>query len=344
MARPRTKHKHLPKYVSPINGAYWYRGPKGVDGKKPKPIRLADVGDESKMYEEYGKLTKEVPAGPIHTMADLFDRYEKEIVPRLAPRTQTDYKWILKQLRKVFGPMRPHDVVPRDIGMFLDVEKGRQSRNRMVAVLSAVFQKAVGRWYIVDRNPCMGVERNEVPKRKRYVTNEEFKAVYDIAPPRVQIMMDLALLTGQRQGDLLALKWEQVLEDGIFIQQGKTGKKLLIAYSDELKEVLTRARRMEPQIPRYYVVRRRDGQRYTSQGFKAIWIRVMDRAMGKKFGTNRKPIEAVLKERYHFHDLRVKSGSDDSVFNDAYLRLGHISPSMTRGVYDRGVRKVTPLK
>lgn len=271
-------------------------------------------------------------------MSELFNRYEREIVPRMAPRTQKDYKWILAQLHKHVGDRHAEDIKPKDIGKLLDVETGKISRNRQVAVLSAVFTKAVGRWYVVERNPCLGVERNETRRRDRYIADDEFKAFYSVVPPRIQIAMDLALLTGQRQGDIIGLPWSNVLEDGIFFQQGKTGKKLLVGYSEKLKDILLRARRLgvdwTKDFKRHYVLRRRDGERYTSEGFRAIWQRYMNRAM--RIG--------AVKERFTFHDIRAKSVSDTSNIQEAFERAGHTSMAMTRGVYDRGTRKVTPLR
>ena len=155
---------------------------------------------------------------------DALDRYEEEVLPELAPRTQKDYRRHLKVLREKFGDYLPDELKPRDIGKFLDVKKGRIHRVRIVAVLSAVYTKMVGRWYIAERNPCQHVEKQKNPPRDRYVTDDEFKAVYDIMPERMQIAMDLALLTGQRQGDLLKLKWSEVLEDGVTFVQNKTGQ------------------------------------------------------------------------------------------------------------------------
>jgi integrase len=252
----------------------------------------------------------------------------------LGERTQKDYRRHLKVLHAWCGHMGPNDLQPRDIGKFLDVPKGKIQRNRQVAVLSAVYAKMVGRWYVADKNPCRDVERNQSKKRTRYVTDVEFQAVYNIMPARAQIAMDLALLTGQRQGDLLNLHWKNATPDGVFFQQGKTGKRLLVTISPALEEVLVRAKRMVPQLPREYVLRKRNGSKYTSEGFRAIWQRGMRKAI--KLG--------AIAERFTFHDLRAKSVSDSSSIEAAFERAGHTSMAMTRGVYDRGIRKVTPLK
>lgn len=344
MARLRTKNKHLPKYVTVIHGSYWYRPPKS------KPERLAAVGEEAEMYRKLSGLLLPEDPSKLTTLRACLDRYEREVVPTLAPRTQKDYHRHLNVLRAEFGDKMPDELQPRDIGRFLDVPKGKIQRNRIVAVLSAVYSKMVGRWYVAEKNPCLKVERNESKKRTRYVTDAEYLAVYNLMPVRVQIAMDLALLTGQRQGDLLSLKWEQVHEKGIDFEQGKTGKKLTIPFVvpteeepepyDPLKVVLERARKLLPQIPNVYVIRTmprkkmpddgrpKGGQPYTSEGFRAIWQRGMKKALAT----------GAIKSRYTFHDLRAKVVSDSASLEDAMKRAGHQSMTMTRSVYDRGTR------
>lgn len=326
MGRPRTSNKHLPKGISIIHGSYWFKPP----GKGAKRVRVCAVGQDVELYTFLANQAK--PAGPVRTMADLFDRYEREVIPTLEPRTQKDYRRHLLKLREIFGHMPPNDVLPRHVGRFLDVDKGKIQRNRQVAVLSAVFSKAVGRWYEADRNPCQHVERNPSKARDRNVTDAEYAAVYALHKPRMQIAMDLALLTGQRQGDLLKLTWKQVTPEGITFRQSKTGKRLMVGMSPALEAVLLRARALLPNLPREYVLRRRNGAPYTENGFRAIWQRVMRKYA--KTGA----------ERFTFHDLRAKSATDSVSIEAAYERLGHTSMAMTRKVYDRGVRKVTPLK
>lgn len=280
------------------------------------------------------------------TMNDLFNRYAKECIPKLAPRSQRDYSSIMVTLRQSFGHFAPADVKPRHIVAFLDVDKGKVRRNRMVTILSTVFKKAMCKWCIEDdlRNPCVGVERHETSPRTRYVTDEEYAAFRSMVPKVVQNAMDLALLTGQRQGDLVDLKWSQVKALGLKrdkwrleLQQGKTGKKLSIEITPALEAVLKRCRqhrvgKKNVWIPGEFVLQTRHDEGYTHDGFRAMWQR-WQRVYARRGG-----------KRFHFHDLRAKSASDAGSIEDAYARLGHISIAMTRRVYDRGVRHVKPLK
>lgn len=328
MSRPRTKNKHLPKYVTIIHGSYWYRPPNG------KAENLGRVGDESTFYKNYARHAFPSDTTNSGTIADHLDRYEREIVPTLAERTQKDYHGYLRILREEFGHMHPDDVRPKDVGRFMDVPKGKIHRARIVAVLSAAYGYMVGSWYVAERNPCLQVKRPKNPPRDRYITDEEFEAIHRVMPARQKIAMELAYLCGQRQGDVLKLKWEDCGEEGITFRQSKTGQGRLVLYSDSLRDTLARAKMLIPQLPREYVVHTRNGTRYTSAGFRACWQRVMARAL--KRGT--------IAKRFTFHDIRAKTVSDEDNVDTAQLRAGHTSKAMTLRVYSRKIRKVTALR
>jgi len=329
VGRPRTTNSHLPKYVTVRGASYWY-GP-----TKQKPVRICPVGDFQALYKFLAD--KMEPSREARTIGDLFDRYIREELPKLAEQTQRGYLDHLTKLRAWCGHMHPDDLTSKDVGRYLrpeGVSKGLITRNRQIAVLSAVYGYAVGMWYTAERNPCLQVKRNRREKRTRYVSDDEFNAMRSIVPPAMRIAMDLALLTGQRQGDLLALKWDQVSADGIYFKQGKTGKQLLVGISPALQAALDAAKMLVPQLPRAYVIHTRQGAPYSGSGFRAIWQRKMRRLAAA----------GTVKARFTFHDIRAKSVSDASSINDAFERAGHTSMAMTRGVYDRGIRKVNPLR
>lgn len=330
MSRPRKTNSHLPKFVVVNHGSYWYQPTEG------KAVRIGPEGEEWLIYEYLAKVAKPQPppkqGAKLH---DHFERYKREVAPTLAPRTQKDYARHIVLLDKAFGHMHPDELMPKGVGAFLDRTKGKIQANRQVAVLSAIYAKMVGRWYVADRNPCRDVERNPSKKRTRYVTDEEFAVVKTLAPPRVRLAMDLALLTGQRRGDLISLPFKNVSSEGILFQQGKTGKRLLVGMSDALQAVIDTAKAMVPVVEiGGYVIRTRRGTPYTSEGFAAAWQRLMNKAQKR----------GLIQERFTFHDLRAKSVSDSKNLQEAYDRAGHTSMAMTRGTYDRGIRKVTPLK
>jgi integrase len=265
-------------------------------------------------------------------MSELFAKFEAECFDELKPRTQQDYRRMLRVLDLKFGPMTPEEVKPRHIVSFLDVPVGRIARNRCVMVLSLVFHKSISRWCISDSltNPCVGIERWPEKPRDRYVGDLELARFRAICSEPLQIMIDLATLTGQRQGDLLDLKWSMVHADFIEFTQSKTNRHLGVRLTSALAAVLKQAKAMRPSGE--YVVRNQFGDRYTSFGFRAMWGRHMRKwvRMGNEPFTN--------------HDLRAKSGSDSSTLQAAYERLGHADISITRRCYERSIRMVDALR
>lgn len=59
-------------------------------------------------------------------------------------------------------------------------------------------------WGYTDAaNPCAGVKRHRETGRDRYVTDQEFHAVWEAAHFTVQDAMDLAYYTAQRPADVI---------------------------------------------------------------------------------------------------------------------------------------------
>jgi integrase len=199
-----------------------------------------------------------------------------------------------------------------------------------ISLLGHVYVKAI-EWGVTTYNPVRLMGKIKRSRRTRYVTDAEFEAVRALANDRVQLAMDLARRTGQRRGDLLALKRDQLLSEGIVFHQGKTGAGVLVEWSPELREILDRSAAMSPQIPRDYIIRKPgNGRPYTAEGFSAMWQRAMTKYV-KQGGT-----------RFSFHDLRAKAASDKATIEEASALLGHASTETTKRVYKRTLTRAKP--
>jgi integrase len=203
--------------------------------------------------------------------------------------------------------------------------------NHELETLKHVFTMAI-EWGVLDTNPARDVRKFPKKKRTRYVTDDDFAAVYDLASPMIQAAMDLAVLTGLRRGDLLSLTREDLTDEGILIATSKTDKGLVIEWSDELRRVVERCKKLRPHVRQQLIANGR-GKQYTGTGFGTNWRRAVDRAI--KAGT--------LQERFSFHDLRAKSASDDTL-QAASERLGHSETGTTERYYRRRPARVKPLR
>lgn len=270
-------------------------------------------------------------ATPAVTVNDILDRFESEYIPyELGPRTQRDYARHVRDLRRWFGERIADEMRPRDFAQFMNVKRGRIQRNKQLAVLSCAFTQAVGSWYLIDRNVCRDVKRHRSRPRDREVTDAEFAGFMATVPYKMRLAMQLSVLTGQRQGDILSLRWDQVdrTEGKIRFRQAKTGKRLAVRITPVLDALLLQCMDMAPAGE--HVIRRRDGERYTSDGFRAIWQRYQRR--WAKAGNI----------RFTYHDLRARAAAKCKSVEEAMLLLGHQNISMTRRVYDRSERTVEP--
>jgi integrase len=263
------------------------------------------------------------------TVSEILDRYARECVPKLAPRTQRDYARHIEHLKRAFGSRVASELKPRDFGPFLQVRKGVHQRVRQLAVLSSAFTHAVSFWYVLDANVLRDVKRPKGQPRDRLIEDHEFEAVKSRAPLRVQLMMDLALRLGQRQGDLLDLKWSDLKDGCVHVHQSKTGKRLAIEISQDLKRIFGKCWFLPNRGE--YVITRKCGGRYTSEGFRALWQRTIN-AYCRRGG-----------KRFTFHDIRALCATKCSSPEEAMKLLGHTNISMTLRVYRRGVERVKAL-
>jgi integrase len=264
------------------------------------------------------------------TVNEILWRYERDCLPELAPRTQIDYGRHLVKLREIYGSAIASALEPKDFGEFLNVKKGKYQRVKQLAVLSAAFTQAVSFWYLIPRNVLRDVKRPKSKPRDRLVASEEFAAVRSLALYRVQLAMDLAVMTGQRQGDLLGLKWTAIKGMELHIEQTKTGKRLAIEITPDLEAVLDKCWQL-PTRGKYVLSPSRRGERYTGEGFRAMWQRNMRKYVAGG-GT-----------RFTFHDLRALAATRCATPEIAMRLLGHSNISMTMRVYRRGVEHVTAL-
>lgn len=327
MGRPRKKNKHLPKRMQIRSGGYYF-----IEPGSEKWIHLGR--HYVRAMTKYAELTH--TDDPSFTMSDLGDRYLREIAPRKAPRTYRDNVRQMKLLRAFFGSMRIEDVTVQHIYQYMN-ERGKSSEvqaNREIALLSHMFKKAVF-WGDIhpSENPCIGIERFKETPRNRYVEDHELEAFLAHAGDFIAAYARFKVLTAFRQGDILSLRLDQLRDDGIHLTIGKTGKPIVMAWSDELRKAVQAAKRLPRPVRGLYLFCNRKGQPYTGNGFRSIWQRRMRSALDK----------GVLKERFREHDLRAKAASD-AERNHATELLAHLDSRTTSRHYRRKPEVIRPLK
>jgi len=221
----------------------------------------------------------------------------------MAARTLADYTAAIGSddkpgaLRAFFAPpMTPVDLQPEMVQQFLETnaELGRPvPGNREKACLSSCIGWLIrnGKVPGLKVNPCLrasGIQRNPEQKRDRYVTHDEYRAVWAVAHPSVRLMMELTYRTLQRpESDIL--QWTTGIVHTtaggreLRFRQGKTGRQMRVQLTDELHALMAQSIGAVPQLHQP-IVHTRKGIAYTYDGLSAMLKRAIGKAGVATFG------------------------------------------------------------
>jgi integrase len=358
----RKKPSHLPARVYEKHGSWWF-----VDHQR-KWHKLCRTSDGiARLYECLAAFTRasDAAASAVNTVPALIDDWMQRKLSTYAPRTQQNYVKMLTLIRSEFDAQwLIDDVRPVDVARFLDkhFHDKPNSSNKHKALISLLFEHAI-RKGLRDRNPARELGVAKEKKRDRYIKDEELAAVraavmagaeYKTSSARsVLCLIDLAYQTAQRIGDLLALNWQDISDDGIFFHPSKTvnssGVRLLVEMTPDLKATIDAARggKVMGIGP---VICTHKGGRFTYIGAYSGWKRACERARAtyqadcERCGATPDPMFLV---GLHFHDLRAKALTDQKRLRgaDAAQALaGHTTAQMTAHyTKSREVERVSPV-
>lgn len=212
----------------------------------------------------------------------------------MSKRTVSDYTGYFDAdgpLLAVFGRMRPEFIKPHMIQSYLEdnakmVPPRATQANRERAALSSCLSWLIrtGRVPGMAVNPCMrasGVRRNPERARERYVTDEEYRAVYAAGNRAVRLAMELVYRTLQRpEVDVLAWTPANVrTKDGgkvLSFVQSKTKRRIDIALTGLLATLVQDAVGEVPVL-RQPILHTLKGEAYTYDGLSAMLRQAQDR-------------------------------------------------------------------
>ncbi|MRF59229.1 site-specific integrase [Citrobacter portucalensis] len=263
-ARPRKNNVSVPNlyplYSRKVNKVYWrYKHP--VTGKfhalgtnEAEAIAIATEAN-TRLAEQ---RTRQILAvsdriatskGKAITTSTWLDRYQAIQDDRLKSgdiRLNT-YKQKAKPvslLRERAGMKLISAVDVRDIAQLLDeyIAAGQPRMAQVVrSVLIDVFKEAQHYGEVPPGyNPALATKQPRRKITRQRLSLEEWKKIFDIADARHRYMgnaMLLALVTGQRLGDISRMKFSDIWDDHLHVIQEKTGSKIAIPLSLRLNAI-----------------------------------------------------------------------------------------------------------
>jgi integrase len=151
------------------------------------------------------------------------DHKERQVRASTLATYRNDVRHVKQHLgRKPIGKVRAYDV--QEMLMSLQRgDRGRSKADKVRRTLKQAMRQAV-RWELLTRSPLENLEPLTKPEVKRGVwTPDEarrfLEAVRTSQRPVHYGFFVLALFTGARVGELMALTWDDVLEDRILIRR-----------------------------------------------------------------------------------------------------------------------------
>lgn len=300
--RPRKKNRHLPPCVHLKHGAYYL-----VKGGVWKPLGR-DLPGALAAYAR-----SHAPQGGIDPF---IDSAVGAITLKVSAGTKRQYKLCAKTLKYLLGNFSsPTQVKHRDAQTVKrELAHVPNMANQVISVGKLIFSYAVEN-ELIDANPFLGVKRFKENKRKRLLSQSEYDAIYGKADNRLQVIMDLLYLTGQRVSDVLNIRRANLTDEGIYFEQAKTEARLIVRWSPDLRSVVERAKGLGGNVRALTLLYNHHGKPMNYKTVLAQWTRTCVSA-GVKDATMR--------------DIRAMAATDaDRQSKDATALLGHTSKAMT---------------
>lgn len=200
-------------------------------GKGPATLR-----DEAEANRQAERQRAEEEAAEVRrqkTVADLWERYSKEVVAiENRPSTVASKTRMWKRrIEPAIGRLKIDDVTTEDAGAVVwaplrldaagQIIGGKAEAGNIYRLLHHMFSKAIG-WRLRAKeagNPLENVSEPKVPRRQRLLTGGEIgallRALDDAAAantdqPQVIGAIRFAILTGARIGEILTLRWAYI--------------------------------------------------------------------------------------------------------------------------------------
>ncbi len=253
-------------------------------------IKLPDDAKSKEFFEAYNAAEKSMEPKreygstallrKIETLGDLTDQYLDSAKFRgTAERTKSDYRKIILIIKRQFGDLPIQALEDRRCRHdFLNWQNELAKKSlRQADYVFAVF-KLVLQWSLdhdlIKFHPLEKVDKLYKSDRiDKIWTRDDESRFLAIAADNLKLPFLLAIWTGQRQGDLLALPWSAYDGNRITLRQSKTGARVAVPVAGMLKAKLDATPKTGIQI-----LQNSRGVPWTSNGFSVSWRKCCKKA------------------------------------------------------------------
>ena len=198
------------------------------DGKPRWLTKTFEKQRDAKAY--LAKVIKDRDSGlvvqPSKMLLNVFlDKWlESAVEPRVRANTYRSYTWQLKKyVRDEIGSYRLCNISPLQIQKLYSKLHREGLSSRVVRYTHTILNNAFGqavKWRMLPSNPCSGAElpRTKHKETRALSVEEVARFVKVLHGTRHEVLLLVALTTGMRPSEYLALRWKDVDFDNARIQ------------------------------------------------------------------------------------------------------------------------------
>jgi hypothetical protein len=192
------------------------------------PLGQAGSRDLGTRYQTaLGNRKKRANTAPVLMVPELARSWERSHqFTRRSQGTQRTYGVYIRRIEHAFNNAPADDVTPRDIYALLDQMAETPGAAEMALLVARQMFKWGKKRHYIKADPTENVEverdRGEYEPWPEHVVEEA------LADAKVRLPVALLYFSGQRIGDVCALRWSDVRNGTIYVTQQKTGKDLEI--------------------------------------------------------------------------------------------------------------------
>ncbi len=185
------------------------------------------------------------------TFADLFDVYMERHAKITKKTWHEDQRGYDLFLAHSLGKKKLSRITRKDIAaIHTNIGKNHKIRaNRIFALISSVFGKAIEYGLWESMNPCQGIKKFSEKSRDRFLSKGElprfFQALQDEPNETVRDYFLVSLLTGARRANVQAMRWNEIDFDEATwrIPETKNGTPQTVTLGDEVLDILRQRRK-----------------------------------------------------------------------------------------------------
>ncbi len=354
-------NQDLPLYLYHSGGDYWrYKNPKtgvvtGFSATREKAIEIATRANR-RLLMAADPLQKILdPKG--NTVEALCVRYQKERQSQLelAVSSLQNENYRISRIIAELGPLQVNDVDVQVLSDWLDERFKGSPYVKHRGTLAKLFDFAIAKGLFKGSNPAsatLTAPKQDTKVQRRPLKKEWYDAIRAQAPTWLQLMMDVALITLQRRGDLTRMRFDDIeeLTTGeryLKVIQEKTEKHgerafLRIRIGETLEDQIRKARLMMPVSP--YIIHHQPKRKVKSKD-RDHWTQLRGDYVGKQFEKLRDLVPEIkalpTEEKPTFHGIRALGGALylQNGYSDEYVNLlmGHTTMKMTDHYTDQHI-------